>query len=75
MALITLVLGLVLGASGFADLNEAAREHPGISRFLGGYTLLWLAVSLFNQQMHKKAMISVIQLASETASKGQDKQT
>lgn len=75
VAYTTLVLGLVLGASGFSDLSEAAREHQGISRFLLGYTSVWVAVSLFNQQMHKKAMLSVSQFASEMASKRQDKQT
>lgn len=74
VAYTTLVLGLVLGASGFADLSEAAREHPGISRFLLGYTHVWVAVTLFNQQMHKKAMLSVIQFGSEMTSKRQDKQ-
>lgn len=74
VALITLVGGLVLGASGFSELREAAREHPGISRFLLGYTLVWVAVSLFHQQMHKKAMLGVIQFASDIVPKGPNKQ-
>lgn len=59
------VVGIVFGASCLPDFLEAARQNPALSRFLLGYTCVWMGVNLWTQWLHRKSLTSVIQAASQ----------
>jgi len=70
LAIFTLVIGVALGALGVSEFIEVSREHPAVSLFLKGYTLLWIGVTLLFQHAQQRALFKAFTAAtSPTASK------
>jgi hypothetical protein len=65
-AIVTLVAGGILTASGVMAFVESARQNHGVSRFLLGYTLLWSGMTIIGQIKHSKILSKIMKLTSSS---------
>jgi hypothetical protein len=63
-AIVTLVAGGILTASGVMAFVESARQNHGVSRFLLGYSLLWSGITIMVQIKNSKTLSEIMKLTS-----------